>query len=116
MADPTPLAVTSTTHATGAVIISPRGDIGYHEAPALRNVIREAFDKRPRAMIVDLSGVEYMATPGLATLVEALQVSKKTSMPLTLTGLSERVRAVFEIARLHTVFRITPDLATALEG
>ena len=29
-------------------------------------------------------------------------------------GLSDRVRAVFEIARLNTVFKITPDLDQAM--
>lgn len=114
MADSTPISVTVRQHASGVAIVSARGDIGYHEAPALRNVIREAYDKRPKGLIVELSGVDYMATPGLATLVEALQISKKNQVPLTLAGMTERVRAVFEIARLHTVFKIVPDLDSAL--
>ncbi|CAG0984129.1 Anti-sigma-B factor antagonist [Phycisphaerales bacterium] len=114
MPDPTPIAVTLKQLPSGQVVVSAKGDIGYHEAPTLRNVIREAYDKKPKGLIVELSGVDYMATPGLATLVEALQISKKSQIPLTLAGMTERVRAVFEIARLHTVFRIVPDLDAAL--
>jgi len=116
MPDPTPLKVSSSMHATGAAVVVAVGDIGYHEAPALRTVIREAYDRKPKSLVVDLAGVDYMATPGLATLVEALQISKKNSVPLVLAGLSDRVRAVFEIARLHTVFRIVPDVAAAVAG
>lgn len=98
----------------GVLILSPAGEIGYQEAPAFRTFIKQAYDKRPKRLVADLSGVEYMSTPGLATLVEALQIAKRTQTPLILCGLNEKVRAIFEIARLHTVFKITPDVNSAL--
>jgi len=97
-----------------ATILAPVGEIGYHEAPTLQQAIRSAYDKKPKKLIVNLTGVSYMATPGLATLVEALQIGKKTNTPLVLVGLSDRVRAVFEIARLNTVFKIAPDVEQAM--
>jgi anti-anti-sigma factor len=97
-----------------ATILAPVGEIGYHEAPTLQHAIRNAYDKKPQRLIVNLTGVSYMATPGLATLVEALQIGKKSGTPLVLCGLTDRVRAVFEIAKLNTVFKIAPDLDKAL--
>ncbi len=99
--------------ADGVVVLSPSGEIGYQESPAFRTVLKQAFDRKPRKVIADLSGVDYMSTPGLATLVEALQISKRTSTPLVLCGLNDRVRAIFEIARLQTVFKIVADLGGA---
>jgi len=99
----------------GAAIVSVGGEIGYQEAPALRNWIRQAYDKKPEKLVIDLAGVSYMATPGLATLVEALQIAKKTRARLVLCGLNDRVRAVFEIARLDTVFVLAPNIEQALE-
>lgn len=98
----------------GATILAPSGEVGYHEAPTLRVSLREALDRKPARLVVNLVAVHYMATPGLATLIEALQISKKTQVPLVLCGLNERVRAVFEIARLQTVFRIVADVDAAL--
>ncbi len=98
----------------GIVILSPVGEVGYHEAPALRTAIKETFDRKPRRLVINLTGVSYMATPGVATLVEALQISKRTATPLVLCNLTDRVRAIFEIARLQTVFKIVPDLDSAL--
>ncbi len=98
------------------LVVSPVGEVGYHEAPALRTALREALDRRPKRLIADLAGVGYMATPGLATLIEALQISKRTSVPLVVCGLTDRVRAIFEIARLHQVFKIMPDLPAALQA
>ncbi|MDX2133097.1 MAG: STAS domain-containing protein [Planctomycetota bacterium] len=116
MSDRPTIAVSLSRHATGAVVVSAKGDIAYHEAPEYRTYLRQAFDQRPTRVVADLSGVPYMATPGLATLVEALQISKKSGTPLVLSGLTERVRAIFEIARLHTVFRIASDVDAALQG
>ncbi len=115
MADKGPLLVV-TEQREGALIVSPKGEVGYHEAPTLRTALREAFDKKPKRLVANLAGVSYMATPGLATLVEALQISKRTQTPLVLCNLTDRVRAVFEIAKLHTIFKIADsvDAATAL--
>jgi anti-anti-sigma factor len=115
MSDRPAIQVSLERHPSGAVVVTAQGDISYHEAPEYRSVLRKAFDLRPTRVVADLAGVPYMATPGLATLVEALQISKKSGTPLVLCGLSDRVRAIFEIARLHTVFRIVEGLEQAME-
>jgi anti-anti-sigma factor len=99
----------------GMVVLSPSGEIGYQEAPAFRTYIRQAYDKKPRRLVADLSGVDYMSTPGLATLVEALQIANRSKTPLVLCGLNDKVLAIFKIARLDMVFKIvaTVDLAVA---
>ncbi len=99
----------------GAAVLAPSGEIGYQEAPAFKNHIKQAYETKPTKMVVDLTGVSYMGTPGVATLVEALQVSRKTRTPLILCSLNERVRAIFDIARLTTVFTITDTLDEAME-
>ncbi|MCC6426950.1 MAG: STAS domain-containing protein [Phycisphaerales bacterium] len=97
------------------VVVTPQGEIAYTEAPQLRQWIRKAQDTRPERIIVDLSGVGYMNTPGVATLVEALQIAKKNKYRLVLVGLNSSVRAVFEVARLHTVFEIVETRDAALK-
>lgn len=96
------------------VVVVPEGDIGYHEAPSFKQYLKSGLDQKPTKLVVDLAGVAYMATPGVATLVEALQGSKKQQIPLVLCGMNDRVRAIFEIARLHTVFTIVPSRTDAL--
>jgi anti-anti-sigma factor len=116
MAERIPLDLRVTAAAAGAWVVAPTGDIAYHEAPAFRAGIKEALDKRPTRLVADLTGVAYMGTPGVATLVEALKLTKQAGVPLFICGMNDRVRAVFEIARLHTVFKIVPDVAAALSA
>jgi anti-sigma B factor antagonist len=116
MSDEIPVNISTTAHPSGAIILSPGGEIGYHEAPALQNALHQAFERRPRAVIIDLSRVHYMSTSGVAALVEALQISRRCGAPLFLMGLSDRVKAVFDITRLQSAFRIVQNVESALSG
>jgi anti-sigma B factor antagonist len=98
----------------GSILLTPHGELGYSEAPTLRQFLKQAHDKKPTRIIVDLSDVSYMNTPGVATLVESLQISKRNRNRLILCGMNDKVRAIFEIARLNTVFEIMPDRDAAL--
>jgi len=54
-----------------------------------------------------------MDSSGLATLVEAQQRVKRYSGQLILFGLQQRVRSVFEIAKLTEIFDIREDRGKA---
>jgi len=94
-------------------LIRPSGDIDLSRAPAFRGHIAEVFQGKPMRVIIDLSDVPYMDSSGVATLVEAMQLATRGSAKLVLVGLQERVRSIFEIARLDTVFVIATDMDAA---
>ena len=97
----------------GLVVIRPSGAVDLASSPALRSILGEAIAESPARVVVDLTQVPYMDSSGVATLVEALQQSRKKSILFALCALQDRVNSVFEIARLDTVFDIKPDLASA---
>ncbi len=102
-----------TQHGT-TTVVAPSGEIAYQQASEFRTALRKAFEGKPAKLVVDLSLVDYMNSPGLATLVDALKTSTQTKVPMILCGLNDKVRAIFEIARLHTVFKIVPSVEVAL--
>ncbi len=95
-------------------IVVARGDVAYDEAPTLRAALKQALLAAPARLVVDLSAVDYMNTPGLATLIESLQTCRRIGAKLVLVGLGDRVRAVFEIARLLAVFPVAGSTDEAL--
>lgn len=99
----------------GSVILSPEGDVDLHRSPALRERLRRAAQSKPKRLIVDLSSVPYMDSSGVATLVEAMQITRKQSTVLVLCGMQDKVRSIFAIARLEQVFKIAPDCAAAMQ-
>ena len=50
--------------------------------------------------------VPYMDSCGLATLIEALQITRAQKTKLIVCNLSARVRSVFELSRLTTVLTV----------
>ncbi len=96
------------------VIVSPDGDIDLTASPVLRQELQKVQKNHPARLVVDLGGVTYMDSSGVATLVEAMQVSRRQSSDMVICRLQERVQSIFEIARLDTVFRIEPTLDDAL--
>ena len=95
------------------VVVRPVGDIDLSRSPSLRTSIAKVFESTNARVIVDLREVPYMDSSGVATLVEAMQIASRSETRFILCGLGERVRSIFEIARLDTVFTITPDLESA---
>ena len=101
----------------GVVVITPVGDIDMSRSPALRSVIQQELGRSGvTRMIVDLDEVGYMDSSGLATLVEAMRTAKTGSCDLMLASLSPRVKSLFEIATLDTVFRIMEDREQAIDA
>jgi anti-sigma B factor antagonist len=95
------------------VLFRPKGEIDLSVAPALRTHLREAADRTKRRLIVDLADVPYMDSSGVATLVEALQLTRRSGKQLLLCNLHEKVQSIFEIARLDAVFTIVATVEDA---
>lgn len=95
------------------VIVRPVGDIDLSRAPSFRRVLTDVQTQRPGRLVIDLSEVPYMDSSGVATLVEAMQRARSLSQRLVLAAPQPRVRSVFEIARLDTVFTITESTEAA---
>jgi len=100
---------------TEATIVRPVGEIDLSRSPALRVHLREAQKSKPRLLIVDLGEVPYMDSSGVAILVEAMRVAQKNGSKLVLCDLQVKVRSIFEIARLDTVFTIKASSDEALK-
>lgn len=90
----------------GVTVIAVDGDVDMSTSPDLRTVLVPAFQKGISHVVVDLSGVSYIDSSGIATLVEGLQLSRKSGTRFALARVSAAVGAVFELAYLKDVFEM----------
>ena len=95
------------------IVVALDGDVDLQTSPDARKVLLESVG-RGRAVFVDLSGVGYIDSSGIASLVEALQRSRQQGNPFALAAVSEAALRVLRLARLDKVFRIFPTLEDAL--
>jgi anti-anti-sigma factor len=92
---------TEVAYQDGVAVLRVGGDIDLATVPALEAAIDEALGERPKALVIDLSGVDFLASAGLQALVAThnsvsesarfavVADSAATSRPIQLTGLDQ---------------------------
>jgi len=90
------------------------GEIDLHVSPRVALSLSQMVKRKPAKLIVDMARVSYIDSSGLAVLIEAMQSVEEYGGRFAIAGLQETVRSIFEIARLDQVFRIFPDVDSAL--
>ena len=86
-------------------IILLSGDVDLQYSPEAREQILKYLNSAHHVM-VDLSGVNYIDSSGVASLVEGYQVAKSKNLQFGLLGVSETAMQVLQLARLDQVFPI----------
>lgn len=92
-----------------AMVISFSGDIDLQTSPDARKAMLGLVGQG-RPILVDLSGVGYIDSSGVASLVECLQSAKKSGQKMALVSVSEGALRVLQLARLDRVFTICDTL------
>jgi anti-sigma B factor antagonist len=87
-------------------IVSLEGRITVGNANEMRRNLADALLPRLSKLTVDLSGVTYMDTSGLATLMEAMRIARRQGTRLVLGGIQDQPRYLLEITDLDHVFEI----------
>jgi anti-sigma B factor antagonist len=101
-------------HEGKAVVLELVGEIDMESSAELKSKLKELYKEKPPVLIVNMTHVPFMDSSGLATLVGALKWCRENSCELKLVGLIRRVRSIFEICRLESVFQFYDSEAEAL--
>ena len=92
--------------------IAIHGRITVENSGEMRTALGNALRARPAKLSVDLSGVSYLDTSGLATLVEAERIARKQGSRLVLGGIHDQPRYLLEITHLDRLFEMGAQEAT----
>ena len=90
----------------GAATIKVPGEVDLYSSPDLRAAVHQSLGKAKSAVQVDLSGVPYMDSSGVATLVEGMRNAKQKKVNFIIKSPSESVMKVLRLSKLDTVFEI----------
>ena len=97
----------------GMSVVRLAGDVTAANIDPVRKAIAEAIARKEPRVAVDLSETMFLSSPGLAVLVQALQLCQRGGSTLILVAANDRVRGIFEIARLTDVFKMVNSLEDA---
>lgn len=84
-------------------VVSIVGEVDMHSSGKSRKAILDCLNEKS-PVLVDLSGVSYMDSSGVANLVEGFQQAKKLGLFFGLVAVPRPVAAVLKLARLDKVF------------
>ena len=99
-----------------AVVFVVEGSVDIASSPELRGELLLAVEQKRPLIVVDLAGVSFVDSSGLATLIEALQGTSKYDGKIVLCALVAAVLGVFQLANLDNIFTITASREEALAG
>lgn len=80
-----------------------------------KDKMRELTADAPPRILLDLSAVDFLDSSGLGAVVAAMKETGEGSR-LELAGLTTKVRKVFTLTRMDSVFTIHDDVASVLAG
>jgi anti-sigma B factor antagonist len=89
-----------------SAIVVIAGEINLSQTTRFQDELTSVLTEKPDRVILDLAGVSYMDSSGIASLVKMLSRVRATGATMHLVGASARIRSLFEITRLDNVFDI----------
>ena len=100
------------------VIIRIAGEIDLSVSPEVKEKILEQLELNKKehsfniakSVYVDLSGVSYIDSSGIASLIQSHQQAAKDGANFYLFKASEAVLKVIKLARLDSIFKITDTI------
>jgi anti-sigma B factor antagonist len=95
-------------------VFTPEGTIDFHVSSAVSAALRAMIDKKPGRLVIDLSGVPYVDSSGLAVLIDAMRRLENDGGLFMLAGVPETVRTILESSRLDVFFLQFPNVDAAL--
>jgi anti-sigma B factor antagonist len=94
--------------------LAVRGELDMGTAPALDDALAEAIRESDGALVVDLSGVEFLDSSGLQVLMRARALLGREDRALAVVCPFGRVRRVFELAGVSELFALYASREAAL--
>ena len=90
----------------GVVILSCTGRVVFgDEASSLREALKHLLSAN-KQIIVNMSGVSYIDSGGLASLVGACSSARMAGAEIKLMGLGQRIKDTLQVTKLVTVFEV----------
>lgn len=93
-------------------VLALSGRLDAYEVPTITKWLEE--HPQTKHIVVNLLGVGFIDSSGLATLVKALKLCRQNGGDLYLSNLQQAVLIIFELTRLDKAFAIYGDEKSAL--
>jgi anti-sigma B factor antagonist len=88
-----------------ATVIEATGRLDMVAAPQLKALVQSAVTKGQTPVVIDLSGVTFMDSTGLAALISGLRVTRQAGSDLRIAGAASQVLSVLQMTGIDRIIR-----------
>jgi anti-sigma B factor antagonist len=103
-----------TRSVNGKPVLDLTGEVDSYNSPKLREKMVSLIDEGNPDLIINMTGVDYIDSTGLGTLVGGLKRASEKNGAIRLICPNEQIYKVFNITGLVKVFSIFDNEAAAL--
>lgn len=96
-------------------LISLDGILNTETSETLLESIQSLFNRKVWKLVVDLSGVSYMGSPGIGLFISLLDELEKNKGTIVFISPQENVKEVFKLFKLSTFYSITNSIQDAIK-
>ncbi len=100
----------------GICVLSVDGEVDTLTASAFTGALEELTAAAEPVLVVDLTGVTFLASSGLAALIQAARRAEERALTLRLVAPTRAVRRPLEITGTDRLFEIHADVSGATAG
>jgi anti-sigma B factor antagonist len=96
-------------------LVKITGRIDSSTAPKMAETLGKIIDAGRYKIAIDLSGVQFLSSAGLRVLISTQKNCKRYNRgEVVLSAVPETIKSVFELAGFTSIFKILPDVPSAV--
>ncbi|MBG0816633.1 anti-sigma factor antagonist [Planomonospora sp. ID82291] len=100
-----------------ALVVRAGGELDYAHAPVFRAELTGVWEScAPATVVVDVTGLTFCDSAGIAELIWALHRSRDLGTRLVLAGVHGVLERILAITGLRPAFELSPTVEEALSG
>ena len=88
----------------GKVVATLKGEMDTAAATEAEEVLKPLYNSNGKDVIIDCSGLEYIASSGLRILLSILKGSKATGSKVIMRGMNDDIKNVFKLTGFISIF------------
>ena len=104
-----PLELSARAAEGGTVIVAAVGEVDAFTAPSLRSMLDVQLEQVPAELVLDLSGIRFLGSAGLAVLFETQKAARDRGVALRLIATNRAVRRPLEVTGLIDLFTVSGE-------
>ena len=98
----------------GVLILAVNGELTIDTIATIKQSFKKIISERVRKVLLDCQKLEYVDSVGFACLIQCSKDLKEIQGSLFFTNLTPKVRSLFAITKLDSIFKIFEEQEEAL--